>query len=57
MKSLYKVVIEANVDASYTIPVLLYASNERNAKKLAEKKVRKNSNIFFTQIESVTKAE
>lgn len=45
------------MDASHIITVLLYASNERNAKKLAEKKVRKDSNIFFTQIESITKVE
>lgn len=44
-KPLYRVNIEVNMNASHVIPVLIYASNERNAGKLAEKKVRKASNI------------
>lgn len=55
MKPLYKVIIEANMDASHQILVLIKASNERNAAKLAEEKVRKNPRIFFTLVNSVTK--
>lgn len=32
MKVLYKVIIEANMDASHKIELLIKASNERNAK-------------------------
>lgn len=35
MKSLYKVIIEANMDASYKIPVFVRTSNERNDKKIS----------------------
>lgn len=57
MKVLYKVIIEANMDASHEIELLIKASNERNAKKLAEIKVRKDPRIFFTQIQSIIKVE
>lgn len=39
------------------IELLIKASNERNAKKLAEIKVRKDPRIFFTQIQSIIKVE
>lgn len=57
MKVLYKVIIEANMDASHKIELLIKASNERNAKKLAEIKIRKDPRIFFTQIQSIIKVE
>lgn len=57
MKVLYKVIIETNMDASHKIELLIKASNERNAKKLAEIKVRKDPRIFFTQIQSIIKVE
>lgn len=54
MKTLYKVIVEANMDASHIIIVLVRASNKKNAAKIAEKKVRKNPHIFFTLVNSVT---
>lgn len=38
MKISYKVTIKANMNASHKIELLVRATNERNARKLAEKK-------------------